>query len=349
MIYNLKLKRALLFICSVILISVISSCKNKIDTAEIKAANLKADSLSIKLNSPELKGVNALLLKEPNNPDLYYKRASVYLNLQQMHETVGDALRAIKLDSTKAEYYLILGDAYFAQNKTKLAKDVLEIIEKKFPENTEALLKLSELYFLVRQYQKGIDYANKALKVNDNLAKAYYLKANIYRESGDTARAISNLETAAEQDNKFTDAFHDLGVIYAARKNPLALDYYNNVLKINPDDEEVKYARAKLLQDLGKIEEAIAEYENILIKNKNCANCFYNLGAINLEIKKDNKKALEYFTKAIAANPSYPEAYFARGYTYSKLKDKSNAKADYNVCLKLVPNYGPAIQGLNEL
>ncbi len=348
MIYNLIFKKAFIFYI-VILISIIFSCTNKIDSTEFKNANLKADSLSITLNSPELKGVNALLLKDANNPDLYYKRASVYMSLKQTHEAIGDALRCIKLDSTKSEYYLILADAYFAQNKTKLAKDLLEIIEKKFPDNTEALLKLSELYFLVKQYQKAIDYANKALKVNDNLAKAYYLKSNIYRESGDTARAISGLETAIEQDNKFENAFHDLGVIYACRKNPIALDYFNNALKINPNNEEVQYARAKLFQDLGKTDEAILEYENILSKNKNCANCFYNMGAINLEIKKDHKKALEYFTKAIAANPSYFEAYFARGYTYAKLKDKINAKADYNVCLKLEPNYGPAIEGLNQL
>ncbi len=346
MIYKFNFR---LIFSIIVLAVIVFSCKNNIDDAEVKAANLKADSLSVKLNSPELKGVNALLLKDPNNAELYYKRARVYLNLNQLFETVGDALRAIKIDSTRSEYYLLLSDTYFAQNKTKLSKDLLEIIEKKFPENTEALLKLAELYFLVKQYQKGIEYANKALKVNENLAKGYYLKSNIYRESGDTSKAISNLETAIEQDNKFESAFFDLGVIYACRKNPLAFDYYANVLKLNPGNEEVKYARAKLLQDLGKTEEAISEYELIIGKNKNCVNCFYNLGAIYLDVKKDNAKALDNFTKAIALNPQYIEAYFARGYTYAKLKDKVNAKADYNVCLKLQPNYGPAVQGLNEL
>ena len=44
------------------------------------------------------------------------------------------------------------------------------------------------------------------------------------------------------------------------------------------------------MQDIGKIDEAIIEYKSILTKNKNCENCYYNLGAIYLEIKKDNKK-----------------------------------------------------------
>lgn len=324
------------------------ACKPRVDE-EVKEMNSHADSLSIKLNSPQLKAVNAELLKEPNNPELYNKRASVYIDLKQLHEAVGDALRAIKLDSTNAKYYNTLVDAYFAQNKTRQAKDLLEIMEKKFPNNTDALLKLAELYFLVKQYQKGIDYVNKALKLNENLAKAYYLKGSIYRESGDTARAISSLQTAVEQDSKFEDAFYDLGIIFAARKNPLAFEYYSNVLKINPSNENARYARARLFQDLEKADEAITEYEAILASNKACQDCLYNLGAIYLEIKHDNNKALDYFTKAITLNPNYLEAYFARGYTYSKLKDKASATADYKMCLQLKPNYEPALQGLREL
>ncbi|MDO9000798.1 MAG: tetratricopeptide repeat protein [Bacteroidota bacterium] len=335
---------SLLFIFTMAL----NGCKNnsleQTDT-EIKTS----DSLSIKLNSPELKAINLKLLNDPNNAELYNTRASIYISLKQLPEAINDSKRCIKLDSTKSEYYMTLVDAYYSQNNTRSAKDLLEIIEKKFPENTEALLKLSELFYLVKQYQKGIDYVNKALKINDRLAKAYYLKGSIYRESGDTARAISSLQTAIEQDNKYENAFIDMGLMYAARKNPIALEYYNNALKVNPYNENTIYARAKLLQDIGKTDEAITEYNSILQKNKSCENCYYNLGAIYLEIKKDNKTALENFTNAIMLNPNFAQAYFARGYTYAKLKDKESAKADYNMCLKIQPNFEAAIQALNEL
>ena len=240
-------------------------------------------------------------------------------------------------------------DAYFAENKTKLAKDLLVIIEKKFPDNQEGLLKLAELYFLIKKYQEAIDYANKALKLNENLAQAYYLKSSVYRETGDTSKAISSLQTTIDQDAKFKDAFLELGIIYAARKNPIAFEYYTNVLNLDPENQEVLYARAKLLQDLGKTNEAISAYEVLLKKNQNCSNCFYNVGAIYLEIKLDNNKALEYFTKAIVSNPNYTEAYFARGVCYQELKDKNNAKADYQMCLQLKPNFQSAIEALNDI
>ena len=126
------------------------------------------------------------------------------------------------------------------------------------------------------------------------------------------------------------------------------MEYYNNVLRIDPAHPQAMYAKAKLLQDLGKTEEALQEYDHILSRNKNCDNCHYNIGAIYLEVKKDAKKALEAFTKAIEINPNYVEAYFARGYTYSKLKEKEKAISDYRMCLKIQPNYDAAIEELNK-
>lgn len=344
---NLNMSNRLFCILSVFIVLLIS-CNNQ-ETKDLEISNKKADSLSIKLNSPELKAVNADLLKNPGDAALYNKRAQVYLSLKQLPEAVSDAKRAIKLDSTHAPYYLTLADIYFSQNSTRLSKEILESTAKKFPDNTEALLKLSELYFLVQDYQQAIDFVNKALRINENLAKAYYIKGSIYRESGDTGKAISSLETATEQNNRYTDAFYDLGIIYGARRNPIGLDYYGNVLKIDPTNKAAGYARAKLLQDIGRSDEAIKGYEAVLQNHENCDNCYYNMGAIYLEIKKDPKKALEQFTKAIEINPNYVEAYFARGYTYAILKDKESAKADYDMCLRIQPNYEPAIQELNNL
>lgn len=328
--------------------SLVWSCNTS--PVEISEEQVKhADSLSIKLNSPQLKAVNAALLKDVTNDSLYNQRAIVYLQLRQLPEAVNDAKRAIAIDSTKSRNYLTLADVYFAQNNTRMAKELLEKVTKKFPQDTECLLKLAELYYLVQKYQESIEFVNKALKVNENIAKAYYIKGSIYRESGDTTRAISSLQTAIDQDPQMANAYNDLGVIYAARKNPIAMQYYENAIQVDPARSDVKYARAKLLQDMGKIDEAIKEYEALLKSDAGCFKCCYNIGALQLEIKKEPKKALEQFSSAIKLKPDYIEAYFARAYTYAVLKDKASAKADYNMCLQLQPNYPPAVQGLNEL
>jgi tetratricopeptide (TPR) repeat protein len=336
----------LFFVLAIIILA--ASCRQELNEEE-QRQNKKADSLSMALNSPQLKEINKRILEDPSNAGLYNERARIYLSLKFPEDAVNDGKRAIRLDSTRADYYLTLVDAYFTRNNTRQAKELLEITVKKFPENAEALLKLAEIYFLVRQYQAAIDHVNKALRIDDRNARAYYIKGSVYRESGDTAKAISSLETATEQDNRYEDAYYDLGLMYAARRDPLAFQYYDNAARINPANDDVKYARAKLLQDLGKADEAIAAYEKLIASGNGCPNCCYNIGAIYLNIKEDRKKALEWFTKAIETEPGYGEAYFARGYTYSLLGRKDEAREDYRRCLSLIPNYEPALTGLNEL
>ncbi len=178
---------------------------------------------------------------------------------------------------------------------------------------------------------------------------SYYLKWNIYKEIGDTGKAVSSLETAIEQDNKNYGAFLDLGLIYGAKKNPLAFEYYNNAIALNPTNSEALYAKAKLFQDMGQIKEAVGVYNQILKINPNHVYSIYNLGAIEFGINKDPKKAIEHFTTAVTIDPKYAEAYFARGACYQELNDRDNASADYNMCLQLKPNYEPAVDGLNSL
>lgn len=331
-----------------IISSLVFSCTPK-EKQEEEVKNEKRDSLIEKINSPELKAVNDALLKEPDNDSLYRERAKLYIRFQIFDEAIGDANRAIKIDSVNAKNYLALADAYFASNKTRQAKETLEKTVKRFPKDTEALLKLGELFFLVRQYENAITQINTALKIDENLAHAYFLKGSVFKEMGDTTKAISSMQTAIEQDNKYYDAFVSIGVLYASRKNPLAFEYYENALRLRPNDETVLYNKAKLYQDLNKIQEAEAIYEKLLSVNKNNDKVLYNLGAISLDKKKDANKAVDYFSKAIAANPKYTEAYYARGISFETLKDLNNAKADYNMCLQITPNYEPAIEALNAM
>jgi tetratricopeptide (TPR) repeat protein len=323
------------------------SCKP--DSAEGIEDSHRTDSLMKVINSPELTAINKKILESPDDAQLYNERAQIYLKFKQLEEAINDARRSIKLDSTNAGFYLTEADIFFAANETRNAKDVLEKVVRKFPENTDGLLKLGELYYFVKQYENAFTQINKALKVNENISKGYYLKGNIYKEIGDTAKAVSSLETAIEQDNKNFGAFLDLGLIYGARKNPLALDYYTNALSINPSSTEALYAKAKLFQDMGKYSEAQKAYEDVLKVNGAHEFSMYNLGAIEFGVNKNPTKAIEYFTKAINTNPKYAEAYFARGACYQDLNDNSNALADYRMCLQLKPNYEPAVEGLNSL
>lgn len=307
------------------------------------------DSLQKLLKNPALDSINQQLLNHPNNDSLYRARAQIYLKAHQFDIAINDCKRAIKIDSTNIQNHLLLADVYFAANQTKLSKDKLEEIIKKFPQHTEAYLKLGELYYLVKQYDKAIDYVNQALKIDETLAQGYYIKGNVYKEIGDTPKAMSSLQTAIEQNPQMIDAYIDLGVLYAAKNNTLALQYYNNALKLDPTNAIALYDKAFFFQQKGIADSAITLYQHILSLYPHSPHVLYNLGAIEFALKKNHKKAIEYFTQAIQTKPDYAEAYYARALVKKELNQKTDAIRDLNECLKYKTNFEPAIDELNEL
>lgn len=299
--------------------------------------------------SPEITKLNAKIKADPENADLYNERAKLLVENGNVEEALTDIRTAMNFDSTKTEYFLTLSDIYFAQGKVKNCKQAIQKSLKLDPDYAEADLKYAELSLYFKEYDTTMFYINKALAVDKINAKAYFMKGMTYKEKGDTAKAVSNFQTAVDQDGDYYHAYIQLGLIFSARHNKLAEDYFNNAIKLNPKSTEARYGLAMYFQENGKSGDAITQYDSIIKINPKYKNAFYNLGYINLVELSRYDEAIRYFTKAIAIDGKYAEAYYNRGYCYELKKDYVSAKADYSKALELRSNYDKAIDGLNRL
>ena len=64
-----------------------------------------------------------------------------------------------------------------------------------------------------------------------------------YKDLGDTAKAISSMQTAVEQDQQYYNAYMQLGILCAAQRNKLAVDYYKNALKVIPNIDASQFPK----------------------------------------------------------------------------------------------------------
>ena len=341
----MKFRRILLLLIAAVVSASVMSCGNNPGDDNGSTDTTSADSAPAALEA-----LNKQLLADPNNPDLYHQRAKYHL---EKNKDVNSALRdmgsALKIDSTKADYFLTLSDLYFTMNKTGNAKAALEKAIEVDPKNTEAMLKLAELYLYVRKHQESINYINQALKIDQYNARGYFMKGMNYKEIGDTSLAISSMETAVEQDPQYYAAYVQLGLLYAAKKNPLAESYYNNALRLKPNSLEVLYNKAKFYQDMGNWNAAIQGYTELLKLDPSYKYAHFNLGVIHLVNLKVYDQALTHFSNAIQSDPNYKEAYYGRGTAYQSLGDVQNAAKDYSAALRIDPSYEPAAQALKAL
>ena len=283
--------------------------------------------------------LNDEIVAHPENAALYFRRSEIFMQKNNIKQAFDDINKAVTIDTTKIDYFLALADICFKGLQIQKSIDAYKKAISINPKSTEAHMKLSELYLYLKAYPSCLSEANEALKIDRNIAKAYFIKGFAYKETGDTSKAISSFQTAVEIQSDYYDAYIQLGNIEAARKHKIALQYYNNALRLQPNSTEALYNRGLLFQNMGELDKAIIDYTFILKIDNRYADAHYNLGYIDLAYLKNYKSAITHFTDAIRVNSQYAEAFYNRGVALELSGDSKSAEKDYRQALSIVPTF----------
>ncbi len=212
------------------------------------------------------------------------------------------------------------------------------------------------------EYQKALEYFNKAIKNYSLEGAAYYNRGNAYSGLGKSKEAIKDylksMELDSEKGNQY--AYNNIALEYEGLgdyKN--AIKYINLAIKAYPEDglyfenrgsynlELENYKQAE--KDYIKAGELYLKYKNRTRMYENCpkiktlVHCqmdsdYYNELGIAQENLGDLQGALLNYNKAIEAN--YPKEekyiyYYNRGYIVEELGDYESACKDYKVAATL--------------
>lgn len=325
------------------LVLLLSACDPS-DGPSDKIPEVPADSLSLLLQDLERR-----IVEDPSNAALYARRSAIHVRYDSTEAAVNDLLRAIALDSTNAEYQLRLGEVHYLKLRVDEAVQRFEKALALDPRNTEALLKLAEVQMVLRHYQRAMDLTNDALRIDPYVAHGYYLKGWIHKESGDTAKAISSFHTAVEQDPQEYNAYIQLGLLYATRKDPLALEFYASALELRPRSVEALYNMGMFCQENGRDSMALEAYDRIKTIDPRNALAWYNSGWVRMEHLDDPEQAEQDLTTAIELLPTMGTAYYNRGLVRERQGRLEAAVQDYTQALRISPTMDLAAEALDRL
>lgn len=304
------------------------------------------DSVMVK---DSLTALNDSIRKDPNNLDLYHQRALYYLDHKDLAAAQADINRVLAIDSSNTKYLLSGANIHFFMNKIQRADQLLKRAVEVEPENIECLLKLAELHFYLKRYDEEVAVLDKVLSLDKRNAQAYFMRGMIAREKGDTTKAINEMQLAVQMDPDYYNAYILLGDMAAAQKNPLAIDFYANALKIQPASIEALYHLGMYYQATEQPRLAINTYLSILQLDPMHFDAHYNLGYVYAFQVDSMDQALKYYDLAIRDNPASDRAYWARGRCYEDAGEYTKASADYSKALELNPQFSPAAEGLERL
>ncbi len=300
-------------------------------------------------NEEALKILDIQIHRHPKDDKLYFDRAKIYMEMGRINDAIADLTRAVALNDKKPQYHMLLGDAYLANGSIEQSYASLQRALELDPENQEATLKLGEIAYYSHNYDRAMECLSSVTAKDPQNRTALFMKAFIYKETGDTTNAVNLLRKVCDLYPNYEPAFEELGVLYSTHHDPLAVEYLNTAIRIEPNNTNALYALAMYYQELNQMDKAEEIYKQILDINANHKDAWHNRGYIELFTYGDYPEAIEHFTRAIQCDSTFAEAWVNRGCAYELTGDKTHALEDFHTALDLDHTFQPAIDGIKRI
>ena len=281
--------------------------------------------------------------------DGYISRARWYLANEQIGMAIRDINSALSLDGKNVEALLVLADIYYALGDQDNILLTLNKATEIAPMDSRPVVKLAEMSFLQGNTQLANAYLDKALELNSINPQAYYLRGVISMSKNDTVQALKQFMKARSQDDSFIEPVHQIANIYAAQRNPMAVDFYNLAIQMEPENWVSYYDLAMYLQDNGNPEKALEIYDTLDVRMPGSYQILFNKGYVNLVYLLEYDAAIEELDKALEVNPKSIDALLNKGVAYEQKGNYTQARSIYLQILRDNPNYQLAIDALHRI
>jgi len=173
--------------------------------------------------------------------------------------------------------------------------------------------------------KEQLDVALSLLAAFPDDTNAAFLVGMAYFEQGNAVDAEEYLEKSLKLEPNRADAYDHLGRIALLKgQYDKALTLFHRALEIDPKTSGIHFRIAKAQVFLGKLEEAVPELQKDIVTFPQAGESHGLLGETYLQLK-EYQKAKENFEVAIRVQPDYTKAYYglATACTRLGLKDES--------------------------
>lgn len=214
-----------------------------------------------------------------------------------------------------------------AERATALRTLIEKIEKQNFSSETESSARQIDRYSSagvayseLQEYEKAIQYHDKAIEIANSIPAFYYNRANTFNKLGEYQKAIIDYKKAITLDPDNADYHCNLGYTYDdLGMYEEAVENYNKAIEINP-------------------------YNTI---NLSCRAAAY----VNM---KEFEKAINDYNQAIELDPFDPQLFFNRGLALANSGEINNAIKDFEECLAIDPQNhfgqkGMAVLALEKL
>ncbi|CCX46624.1 putative uncharacterized protein [Bacteroides sp. CAG:927] len=206
--------------------------------------------------------------------------------------------------------------------------------------NTDQVLRIGRNALYFEDYVLSIQYFNQVIAAKPYLAQPYFFRALAKFNLDDFAGAEADVSTAIEHNPFITDAYELRGV---TRQNmgkiKEAVEDYDKALSILPENRGILFNKALALEELKDYDRAEEAFNNLIKHHPRFDSGYLGRAKLYLSIK-DTAKAISDIDKALEINKNAVNGYVMRAdIAINSHGDYQKALEDMNEAIKLQPRY----------
>lgn len=190
-------------------------------------------------------------------------------------------------------------------------------------------------------WKNSLTLWNDVISKHQNIALAYYFRANTREERGDIEEAMDDYNKTIAIRPSYATAYYNRGILKSIKRDKAgALADYNKAISLRPRYSEAYINRGSIKSGMGDKRGAIEDYSRA-IAILPAPEIFYNRGNLKKETG-DKHGAIDDFNKAIALRPDFAEAYYCKGLIMFSTGDYQEAIINFNKVIEINPKHAEA-------
>ncbi len=283
---------------------------------------------------------NQVIKVKPYMAEPYFYRGIAKLNLEDYQGAEEDCSLCIERNPFIVNAYQARGIARQNLGNYQGAIDDYAAGLQFAPEDRVFLTNKAIAEVQLKKYDEAEESFSKLIALHPNYYNGYMSRAQFYLETGDTLKAVADIDKAISIDKYMSNAYAQRAVIkvlYDADYDAALVDM-NEALRLDPKEISYYFNRARIKYHQEDLLGAMEDYDYILELQPGNTMTHYNRGLLRMQVGERNK-AIADFSAVIDAEPDNYFAIYNRGLLYDMIGSYGKAISDFNRVLDAYPDF----------
>ena len=227
---------------------------------------------------------------EPSFTDLYFRLGLIQKEQNQIESAIRNFETVLLLDPIQEEAHFRLAELLFERLKNEYPQqlEAAALINRQLQDKVTSNLDLDDINRIIQLYQEG-------LRINPKDHRAHHNLGFVQMLSGQHQAAEKSFKKAIDLDSNHSPSYSKLGDIFSDRNDiEQAIHYYQEGLRVQPNDFITRANLGIALMNKGEIEAAISELRIAIALNPDSAEVHFNLSSLLLLLGKYEEGWSEY-------------------------------------------------------